>query len=116
MRNLLASDDPRAAEAIELFVYRIICSLGSLAAALGGLDSIVFTGRIGEHATAIRERVCRQASWFGVQLDEEANQHHGPRISKLESPVSAWAIRTNDELMVARHVQSVLAEPHLTEG
>jgi acetate kinase len=116
MRTLLASDDPRAAEAIALFVYRIVCSLGSLATALGGLDSIVFTGGIGEHASAIREEVCRQASWLGVQLDDDANQHDGPMISAPESPVSAWVIPTNEELMVARHVQSVLAEHQFTRG
>src|SRR5690606_32051819 len=66
MRALLASDDPHAQLAVDLFVYRIGRELGSLAAALGGLDAIVFTAGIGEHAVAIRERVCRQAEWLGI--------------------------------------------------
>ena len=69
MRALLASDEPRARLAVDLFVYRIGRELGSLAAALGGLDALVFTGGIGEHAAAIRERVCRDAAWLGVELD-----------------------------------------------
>ena len=81
MRTLLASDDPRARLAVDLFVYRIGRELGSLAAALGGLDALVFTAGIGEHAAAIRERVCRDAAWLGVELDAAANRAGGPRIS-----------------------------------
>jgi acetate kinase len=69
MRDLLASDDPRAKEAIELFVYHIIKNLGALTAVLGGIDALVFTAGIGEHAPEIRERVCRRAEWIGVRLD-----------------------------------------------
>jgi acetate kinase len=105
MRALLASADPRAAEAVDLYVYRIGRELGSLAAALGGLDALVFTAGIGEHAAAIRSRVCRDAAWLGLELDEAANQAGGPRISRSESRIAAWVIPTNEELMIARHTQ-----------
>jgi len=109
MRTLLASEDPRARFAVELFVYRIGRELGSLAAALGGLDALVFTGGIGEHAAPIRERVLREAAWLGVELDAAANAAHGPRLSTPASRVSAWAIPTDEELMIARHTYALLA-------
>lgn len=108
MRVLLASDDSRAKLAIDLYVYRIQRELGSLAAALKGLDALVFTGGIGENAASIRARVCRDAGWMGVELDDEANAKHGPRISTSNSRVAAWVIPTNEELMIAQHTQSVL--------
>jgi acetate kinase len=108
MRALLESTDPRAKSAVDLFVYRIGRELGSLAAALGGLDAIVFTGGIGEHAAPIRERVCRQAKWLGVELDAAANAKSGPRISSTASRTTAWVIPTNEELMIARHTRAVL--------
>jgi acetate kinase len=108
MRTLLASDDPRAKLAIDLYVYRIERELGSLAAALEGLDAIVFTAGIGENSPVIRERVCRGAAWLGVELDATANQRGGPSISRPGSPVSAWVIPTNEELMIARHTRRVL--------
>lgn len=108
MRRLLASDDPRAAEAIELFAYRINRELGSLAAALGGLDALVFTGGIGEHAAPVRERVCELAGWLGVRLDADANRAYGPRISAADSAVSVWVIPTDEELMIARHTRRLL--------
>lgn len=110
MRDLLASDDPRAAEAIELFVYHIAKQLGALAAALEGIDALVFTAGIGEHAPEIRERVCRRGEWLGIRLDPEANARGGPCISAEESPVSAWVIPTNEERMIAMHTAKVLAE------
>ncbi|MDE1009916.1 MAG: acetate/propionate family kinase, partial [Paraburkholderia fungorum] len=103
MRTLLASDAPAALEAVELFCYRISRELGSLAAALGGLDAIVFTAGIGEYAAPVRERVCRAAAWLGVSLDAQANAQHGPRISNPQSAVDVWVIPTNEELMIARH-------------
>jgi acetate kinase len=109
MRTLLGSTDPRAAEALDLFVYRIGRELGSLAAALGGLDALVFTGGIGENAAAIRARVCRDAAWLGVELDEAANDSRGPRISRPGSRVAAWVIPTNEELMIAQHTRRLLA-------
>jgi acetate kinase len=108
MRALLESRDPRARLAVDLFVYRIGREIGSLAAALGGLDALVFTAGIGEHAAVIRERVCSDAAWLGVQLDQAANTGGGPRISAAASRVSAWVVPTNEELMIARHTQQLL--------
>ena len=108
MRTLLASDEPRAKFAVELFVYRIGRELGSLAAALGGLDALVFTAGIGEHSAEIRERICRAAAWLGVELDLAANAAGGPRLSMAGSRVAAWVIPTNEELMIARHTRRLL--------
>jgi acetate kinase len=108
MRTLLASDLPAAKHAVDLFVYRIGRELGSLAAALGGLDALVFTGGIGEHAAPIRAKVCRDAGWLGVALDEEANVKDGPRISRAGSAVSAWVIPTDENLVVGRHTRHLL--------
>src|SRR5438128_635898 len=103
MRDLLVSDAPRAARALDVFVYRVGRELGSLAAALGGLDALVFTAGIGEHAPAVRGRVCRDAAWLGIRLDEAANAAGGPRVSVLGRSASAWVIPTNEELIIARH-------------
>ena len=108
MRALLGSDDPRAGFAVELFVYRIGRELGSLAAALGGLDALVFTGGIGERAAPIREWVCRNAGWLGVELDAISNAADGPRVSTAQSRVPVWVIPTNEELMIARHTGRVI--------
>lgn len=108
MRELLASSSPAAKQAIDLFVYRIGRELGSLAAALGGLDAIVFTAGIGEHAAAIRARVCHDAGWLGVILDVDANNRDGPCISSRGSKVSVWVIRTDENLMIARHTRRLL--------
>ena len=108
MRTLLASADPSAKLAVDVYVYRIRRELGSLAAALGGLDAIVFTGGIGENAPAIRERVCRDAAWLGIELDAAANVRGGSRISVPPSRVRAWVVPANEELMIARHTQTVL--------
>ncbi len=108
MRTLLASDQPKARFAVALFVYRIGRELGSLAAALGGLDALVFTAGIGEHAVAIRERVCQAAAWLGVGLDPAANAAGGPRISTAESRVVVWVLPTNEELMIARQTRRLL--------
>jgi acetate kinase len=110
MRTLLQSGEPSAAAAVDLFVYRIGRELGSLAAALGGVDAIIFTGGIGEHAAPIRARVCNDAAWLGVTLDEAANARHGPRISRAGARVSAWVIPTDENRMVALHAQRVLDE------
>ena len=108
MRTLLASGEPRARFAVDLFVYRIGRELGSLAAALGGLDALVFTGGIGEHAAPIRERACRGASWLGIELDEAANHAGGPRISAGGSRARAWVIPPHEELMIARHTRELI--------
>jgi len=103
MRELLASADTRAAEAVDLFVYRALAHVGSLVAALEGLDAIVFTAGIGEHAAPIRERICKGLAWLGLEIDAAANRVHGPRISREGSAVTAWVIPTNEELMIAHH-------------
>jgi acetate kinase len=108
MRTLLTSNDTHAQLAINLYVYRIRRELGSLAAAMGGLDAIVFTAGIGENAGSIRGRVCQDAEWLGVELDAGSNAAGGPRISTVPSKVSAWVIPTNEELMIARHTRRVL--------
>jgi acetate kinase len=108
MRALEASPDPRARLAIDLFVYRISREIGSLAAALGGLDAIVFTAGIGEHSASLRRSVCRSAAWIGVTLDDEANESGVSRISMPGSRVSAWTVPTDEELTIARHTKRVL--------
>ena len=108
MRALLASDDERARFAIDLYVYRIGRELGSMCAAMQGLDAIVFTAGIGEHSKEIRQRVCEQAAWWGIELDAAANESGGPRISKASGKVSAWVIPTNEELMIARHAFALI--------
>jgi acetate kinase len=109
VRTLLSSSDSRAAEALDLFVYRVTRELGSLAAALGGLDALVLTGGIGENAIPIRARICSGARWLGLDLDGAANAAGGPRISCAASRVSAWVVRTDEEMMIALHTRRVLA-------
>jgi acetate kinase len=111
MRALLASDDPQAHFAVELYAYRIARELGSLAAAAQGLDALVFTAGIGEHAAPIRERVCRLATWLGVSVDPATNASDGPRISAASGSVPVWVIPTNEELMIARHTREAIAAP-----
>ncbi len=110
MRTLESSDAPQAKAAIDVFIYRIGRELGSLAAALGGLDAVVFTGGIGENSRSLRDRVCRDAAWLGVEIDAVANHGNGPRISTEKSRVSAWAIPTNEELMIARSTRRLLGQ------
>jgi acetate kinase len=108
MRILLASDDPNAREAIDLFVYRIHRELGSLAAALGGLEALVFTAGIGENAPEIRARVCEAARWLGVVIDPDANRRNARRLHRPESAVRVWVIPTNEELMIAQHTRRLV--------
>ena len=110
MRELLDSDSPQAAEAIDLFVYHAGRELGSLAATLGGLDALIFTAGIGEHSAIIRKRICREAAWLGLHIDEAANTAAGPQISKADSPVSAWIIPTNEERIIAQHTAWIMKE------
>jgi acetate kinase len=111
MQVLLSCADPRAAEAVDLFVYRIGLELGSLAAALHGLDALVFTGGIGEHAARIRQRVCDAAAWLGIALDARANEAGAACITRPGSSASAWIIATDEDLMMARHAWDTL-HPH----
>lgn len=110
MRELLASPSAEAAEAVELFCYRAVRELGSLAAALGGLDALVFTAGIGEHAAPVRERICRQAGWLGMLLDPAANARHATRISTPGSPITLLVLPTNEEWMIARHASQWIAK------
>jgi acetate kinase len=104
MRDLLASDAPSAALALDVFVYRAVRELGSLAAALGGLDAIVFTAGVGENQPEIRARILQQAAWLGVDIDGAANARQGPRITTPASRVAAYVVPTDEESMIARHV------------
>jgi len=108
MQVLLASASLNAAQAVDLFIYRIGRELGSLAAALGGLDTLVFTAGIGEHAPEIRRGVCREAAWLGLEIDEAANADGGPKITGDGGKASAWVVPTNEDLMIARHVRTLL--------
>jgi acetate kinase len=107
MRALLASDDPRAKEAIDLFVFRVVREIGALAASMGGLDGLVFTAGIGERSAEIRWRVCERLAWLGVTLDPAANAAGGGRVSGATSRLSVWAIPTDEELTIARHARDL---------
>jgi len=112
MRDLLASEKPEAHLAVNYFVYRAAKEIGALAAVLGGIDGLVFTAGIGENAPEIRRRICESSAWLGVDIDAEANNRGGPRISTPSSKVSAWVIPTDEELMVARHTGMLLGLVH----
>jgi acetate kinase len=107
-RELLASDDPRARFAVEVFCYRVARQIASLAAALGGLDGIVFTAGIGENAAPVRAALCRACAWLGVELDAAANRDHRERISTASSRVAVLVIRTDENLMIARHARALV--------
>jgi acetate kinase len=111
MQALLASDDRRAQEAIELFVYRIVREIGSLTSSLGGLDGIVFTAGIGEHAPAVRAMVCDGLRWLGVELEPAANGDTAGVISAPDSRIEVRVIPTDEEAMIARHALSTLRPP-----
>jgi acetate kinase len=109
MRELEASADPRAAFAIDYFVYRISLCAGMLASALGGVDAFVFTAGIGENSALIRARVAERVAWLGVKLDPHANARGGAQISSPESRVSLHVVPTDEELMIARHTLAVVS-------
>jgi acetate kinase len=110
MRDLLEreADDPRAAEAVELFCYVAKKSLSSLVAALGGLDALVFTGGIGEHAAAVRWRICEGLGFLGVRLDPERNAENASVVSRAGGPVAVRVIPTDEDLMIARHTHRLI--------
>ena len=108
MRELEASNDPRAAAAIDYFVYTMTKFAGAYTAVLGGLDAFVFTAGIGEHSGRVRAALCRNLAWLGVELDERANAAGGPRISAPGSAVSVWVIPTDEELMIAQHTLALV--------
>ncbi len=108
MRVLLASDDPRAGFAVDLFVYRIVRECGSLAAALGGIDALVFTGGIGARAPVIRERVVAGLSWLGGAIDGAANTAGAQRMECADSSIAIAALATNEEIIVAGHTRTLV--------
>jgi acetate kinase len=110
MRDLESNPDPRAALAVDYFVYRVGLHAGMLAAALGGLDAFVFTAGIGENSTTIRARVAEKLAWLGVALDATANAAKKPLISRPDSRVALCVIPTDEELMIARHTLALLPQ------
>lgn len=108
VRVLLASDAPSARLALDYFVYRIVRETGSLAAAMGGIEALVFTAGVGENSPEIRARVCARLEWLGIRLDDTANRAGGPRISTADSPLSVWVVPTDEERMIAEHTVDVL--------
>ena len=109
VRDLLESDTPASRRALDYFVYRIGRELGSLTAALRGIDALVLTAGIGENSPEIRARICATADWLGIQLDEAANRAGGPRISAAGSRVAVLVIPTDEERMIAEHTLAVIA-------
>jgi len=103
-------EEPHAAEAIELFCYTARKSVGALSAVLGGLDTLVFTGGIGENAAAVRWMICRGLDYLGIRLDPGKNDDHAPIISTSNSPCTVRVIPTNEDLMIARHTRALLSE------
>jgi acetate kinase len=108
MRHLLGSSEPGARLAVDYFVYRAAKEIGALCSSLGGIDALVFTAGIGENSAEVRRRICEATAWLGLDLDAQANQGKGPRISGARKGVSAWVIPTNEELMIARHMERLL--------
>jgi acetate kinase len=113
MRDLLAREgtDPHAAEAVELFCYQAQKFIGALAAVLGGLDTLVFTGGIGEHAAPVRARICRNLGFLGVYVDDERNSADAAVISTDQSRATVRVMKTEEDLMIARHTQQLAAGP-----
>jgi len=106
-RELLASKDPRARFAVDVFCYRVARHIASLAAALGGLDGIVFTAGVGENAAPVRSAICHACAWLGLELDEAANRENKERISAPNSRIAAYVIKTDENLMIARHARAL---------
>ena len=108
MRVLLDSAAPEAREAVDLFCYRIVREIGSLAAALGGLDVLIFTGGIGEHGAPVREQVCARLDWLGLRLNPAANAANASIISATDSRIDVCVIPTNEEWIIARHTAELV--------
>jgi acetate kinase len=111
MRDLLVKEatDPHAADAVALFCYLARKSIGALAAVLGGLDTLIFTAGIGEHAAPVRKRICHGLEFLGLDLDAERNDRHRPIISSDDSGVVVRVMKTDEDLMIARHVRHLLS-------
>ena len=108
MRVLLESDEDSAKEAVELFCYRAACMVGQLSMASGGLEALVFTGGIGEHAAPIRARIAEWLAWTGLHLYPAANQRHATRIHTKDSKVEVLVVPTNEEWMIGHHAVNLL--------
>ena len=108
MRALLASDDPHAAESIELFTFRVAREVAAMANTLGGLECLVFTGGVGEHSAEIRQQICERLQWLGPQVDHSANDPTSECISTENSRVDIRVIPTSEETMIARHCSKIL--------
>jgi acetate kinase len=108
VRELEVSTDPKAAFALEYFVYRAGLYAGMLTAALGGLDAFVFTAGIGENSPSIRRRIAAKLAWLGIELDESIAPTTSPLISSKGSRVALYVIPTNEELMIAQHTLQIL--------
>ena len=115
MRELETSADPRAAFAIDYFVYRIGLNAGMLAAALGGLDAFVFTAGIGENSISIRSRIAEKLAWLGVTLDPAENSKHAGKISRSDSRIPVYVVPTDEELMIAQHTLALLSKRQSTQ-
>jgi acetate kinase len=118
MRDLLQRErsDTHAAEALALFCYQARKFLGALAAALGGLNTLIFTGGIGEHAAAIRQRICEGLEFLGIALDQQRNEAHAPIISRDGGPVTVRVMKTNEDLMIARHTYRLLSQGRTSDA
>jgi len=110
MHTLLDSDEPQAKEAVDLFVYRVGREIGSLVAALGGLDALIFTGGIGENSAEIRAKICQWTEWLGLELDVSANEAGAPCISMPNSKLSAWVVNTDENRMIAEHTLQQISD------
>ena len=108
MRVLLESDDPHAAEAVELFCHSVAKETGGLASAMGGIDALVFTAGIGERSAPVRARVAEKLGWLGVALDATANGANAAKINAPGSRIPVWVIPTDEEGMIARHTVRVM--------
>lgn len=116
VQHLLKQTDEASRFAIDYFEHAIVRAIGSLAATMEGMDALVFTAGIGEHASAIREAICNKLHWLGLQLDQQANQRGQSQISHEKSRIQAWVIPTDEERMIARHSLAILTKKHNTTG
>jgi acetate kinase len=112
MRELLGRTDEAAVLAVEIFCYRILKYVGAYLAVLGGAEAIVFTGGIGENSPEIRRRICHGLGWLGLRIDDSRNGRNEERISVQGSPMAAYAVRTDEESVIAREAYRFLGSPH----
>jgi acetate kinase len=103
VRELLASQDPRARLALDSFTLSCARWVAQLATVMGGIDGLVFTAGVGEHAAPVRQSICSRLAWLGLAIDKDANARHGPLISTAQSAITCYVVPTNEELMIARH-------------